>query len=185
MGAVQRGPIAQLAGSARSFATEEGSRVLRKPEGTEQHPAKRPQLAEYEQALRTSMRTPSLEKQAPDAAGNVGTPKAGNADILPRVKLERFLKRMNMPSASFSYIEERDAPSLPPEEVICTVRASGRVSKGRGTSRFDATQQACHQWIDDYMDLHKQEKRMRAKTNPTVKDLVIARRMYIQFTVHT
>ena len=90
--------------------------------------------------------------------------------LLPRVRLERFLRRHRQPSvsrapcartwhcinsvtdaprlqATFTYTEERDAPNLPPVSVVCSIRAAGRGAEGRGESRFDATQQACHQWL--------------------------------------
>lgn len=172
-GVIQNGNFRRVGTTyARSFATEEGTPKPRlgvesKPEGNEQPPKPRPQLVQYEQALWTSIWTPSLKE--PAAADKVERQKAGDADILPRVKLERFLRSCGMPSAFFSYKELNEAAD-PLEKFICTVRAAGRASEGRGASRFDATQQACHRWIDDYMILHIHERKMHEKARPRVKD---------------
>ena len=126
--------------------------------GRPSEPDQAPELSEYEQVLRTRINSAAYQEK------NHSHGKEGkDADILPRVRLERFLRRHRQPSASFSYVEERDAPNLPPTSVICNIRAAGRASEGRGESRFDATQQACHQWLQDYEKLHVRDKRTNEK----------------------
>lgn len=122
-------------------------------------------LAEYESALRTTLKSDSGQYQEKQ-----GTQKKEDADILPRVKLERFLRRHRLPAASFNYVEEREGPNLPPTAFICNIRAAGRGCEGRGDSRFDATQQACHLWLQEYSALHVQEMRKSQKLNPKVRE---------------
>jgi len=128
---------------------------------------KRGALAEYERTLRTTLKPGTDEQQQQQG---VGPSKQEDADILPRVKLERFLRRHRLPAAIFSYVEEREAPHLPPIHVICHLRAAGRGCEGRGESRFDATQQACHQWMQDYSTLHVRDMRNSQKLNPKARE---------------
>ncbi len=127
--------------------------------------AQRPELGEYEQAVRVTMKAAAAQHRSDSGKARDSL----DADILPRVRLERFLRRHHQPSASFSYTEHRDAPHLPPAEVVCSIRAAGRGAEGRGTSRFDATQQACHHWLEDYEKMHVTDKKTIAKRNPKAR----------------
>ena len=141
------------------------------------------ELSEYERALRMTLKEKQQQK---------GKDGEDAETLLPRVRLERFLRRHRQPSvscapcaptwhcinsvtdasrrqATFTYTEERDAPNLPPVPVVCSIRAAGRGAEGRGESRFDATQQACHQWLQVFHRLRAYRAHPRHASHCTGK----------------
>ena len=152
-----QGGSSRAAAAPRVFKQHCAHRAISSAKPSDQATAIRPVLSNYEQALRK-------------AAAQKPQDGAEEDSMLPRVKLERFLRRQRMFSANFIYQEKCDLPHLPTSEVICLVKAAGRGAEGKGQSRFDATQQACHQWLQDYQNLHTTDKRQMAKLRPKARE---------------
>ena len=144
------------AAGARSFTQSK----KRTSEQAASRPAK-VELSEYENTLRTSLKSVVQNNITSSDTQDYNA----DASTLPRVLLERFLRNQRQPSANFTYAE-KGAPNRFPPEVVCTVRAAGRSSEGKGDSRFDATQQACHQWLHDFKQLHTRDRKLIDKMRP-------------------
>jgi len=146
----------RAAAAPRVFKQHCAHRAMSSAKPSGQPTAIRPELSNYEQALRK-------------AAAQKPQDGAEEDSVLPRVKMERFLRNQRTPSANFIYKEKRDKPHLHPSQVICLVKAAGRIAEGKGQSHFDATQQACHQWLQDYQNLHMTDRREMQKLRPKAR----------------